>query len=356
MRRLLPNKALLWREWRQNRWWMIGLFWLIIWNLAGSTMVKIASGRLPELYEWYILRSGIPENQVWSVEWASMINGRMFAPATWTLSMNPIEGLAPVAVFFWGVWMITRERMQGRLEFLVSTPVSRREIVVAKFLFGLVPVVLGMTVNGLVAVSAALVKPAAYSVSAVGLWFVYVTSVLLALYGAGFVIAAVTGHLVSAVALSVLYLSLPSIWGELYYMISSTFGDPVYVTLKIALEYLQPLRYLDLYRTGQAEMWYAGALFAAFLIFFFAAIRLFEAAPMERNGQVFVFGNPRMYREVVAPAVLAGLSTFVFINWFWLATDWVMLPVFGLFWLLWGMAARRWVRRRIGKNPEVHHA
>ena len=107
MGRLL-NKALLWKEWRQNRWLLLPLavrdlypdhrcdviFWV-------DTMMGMYRGLYGSLFG-----SADP----WSFKVTSAIKGLMVDESDgWGMGFNPLFPLAPVAVGLWGVLLIARE-------------------------------------------------------------------------------------------------------------------------------------------------------------------------------------------------------------------------------------------------------
>ncbi|GAA5346988.1 ABC transporter permease subunit [Planifilum fimeticola] len=194
MGRLL-NKALLWKEWRQNRWLLLLLLLFVIYTPIIDAVifwVDTMMGMYRGLYG--LFGSADP----WSFKVTSAIKGLMVDESDgWGMGFNPLFPLAPVAVGLWGVLLIARERTPNTLEFLAAAPVSRREIAVTKFFFGAMSIIGMMTVNLLFVLGIMLVAPVGYTWTEALFWFAYCVSYLLSLFSLGFLIAVVTGNWVA---------------------------------------------------------------------------------------------------------------------------------------------------------------
>jgi hypothetical protein len=234
------------------------------------------------------------------------------------VGFNPLFGWAPVAVWLWGILLIARERMPNTLEFLAAAPVSRREIAVAKFFFGTVSIVGMMTVNLLFVLGLSLVAPAGYTLPEALFWYVYCVSFLLSIFSLGFLIAVVTGNWMASLGAAVLYFLLSRvIFGVIHFFaVPMGIPDPALARIRVGMEYADPFTYLQIYQSGQAHMGHVTALFAVFLVLGILSLRLFEANPLEKNGQAFMFGNSRLFWGFFIPLIPAVMVGYVFnISW-----------------------------------------
>ena len=315
MGRLL-NKALLWKEWRQNRWLLLLLLLFVIYTPIIDAVifwVDTMMGMYRGLYG--LFGSADP----WSFKVTSAIKGLMVDESDgWSMGFNPLFPLAPVAVGLWGVLLIARERTPNTLEFLAAAPVSRREIAGTKLFFGAASIIGMMTVNLLFVLGIMLVAPVGYTWTEALFWFAYCVSYLLSLFSLGFLIAAVTGNWVATLGAVLLCSHLHWLLADTirFFGLPMGLSDSAWERIRNGLEYIDLFFYLSYYAIGQVHMGHVAALFTAFLVLGMLSLRLFEKSPLEKNGQAFVFGSARLFWRFFIPLIPAALVGYVFsFNW-----------------------------------------
>ncbi|MGZ4107991.1 MAG: ABC transporter permease subunit, partial [Tumebacillaceae bacterium] len=121
------HKGLLWKEWRQNR----GVFWLgliiLSFPVIGFTLLNLCDDHLHPMSAGYevLLSKGLID-----------------------FEYNIFFTFTAIGVVGIGVFLLAQERtFVNTLDFLVATPVSRREILNAKFVTGLKMIVILLGVN-----------------------------------------------------------------------------------------------------------------------------------------------------------------------------------------------------------------
>jgi hypothetical protein len=312
------NKALAWKEWRQN-WWQ---FWTAFVLISATPMI----GTL-----WYFFIKAVVDPG------ASFAGGDGFTSANaWSYlitqavsgeSVSSSTGYPAVFIALaLGVNLIAQERTHNSLEFLVSTPVSRREIAATKYLMGAGVIVAIMAVNLLFILFMALVLPATYTTPAVLAWFAVTTSVLLAVYSLGFLIAAITGNLPAAFLGALGLAFAPKYALELLQQLLLAcfqiawfdYHGPVYRVLEhlgnlLTLPYyLKPYSYMEfhvLYASPLAGGWLVPPLLLAAAGFSVLGVRLFERNPLERTGEILMFGDFKALVKVAVSLLAAAVVT-----------------------------------------------
>jgi ABC-type transport system involved in multi-copper enzyme maturation permease subunit len=304
MRASFWNKAIAWKEWRQHKgkFWGFGVILSITPIINPVFLFIIKAVDKPHVNPDPIFN----DPAAWSGSIAAMLN----SPS------NSSMGIFAVLVALGlGALAVAQERSENTLEFLVATPLSRREIAGTKFLVGAGGLVCIMFVNFLFITALALILPADYTIAEAFGWFVRETAVLLALFGLGFLAAVVTGNLVAsllgalAVAFSPYYIAV--ILCELLQTLGIIPREyAAYDMLMNIGRYMTLPQYISDYQNfvSHAALLVPALLLAALALFFLAAA-LFERNPLERGGQLLVFGDTKRIIAAVSSLFVAALVT-----------------------------------------------
>ena len=125
-------RALLAKEWQKNR----GYFWV--------TAVLVIYG--PVLQSLYYLMQGQDAAWGWGQQLAYMLGFQQRVMGPSPFSSNTLYLLGVAAAILLGALLLGEER-KGSLTYLVTTPVSRRDIVLTKSLFGTGSILAAMGIN-----------------------------------------------------------------------------------------------------------------------------------------------------------------------------------------------------------------
>jgi len=190
-----------------------------------------------------------------------------------------------------GAVLLGEERNQKSIECLAAMPVSRQEIVSAKYLLGIMAVIIVMLLN-LAALSIAvysLSKPQMHP--AILVWFAVTASVLLAVYSIAFLAATITGNLAASLmgAITLVFgpqLILTLISGLLasHGIIS---GDASQMILDIGRTLTLP-EYIKTYKYGETSLMTVPAMLAVAGTSFALAVKMFENNHLERDGRIIM--------------------------------------------------------------------
>jgi len=308
MRASFWNKAIAWKEWRQHKgkFWGFGVILSItpIITTAFFFLFRAVAGSYGNL-------SPIFNNPTdWSLKIAAMLN----SPENSSMGI-----MAVLLALGWGALVVAQERPENTLEFLVATPVSRREIAGTKFMVGAGGLVCIMFVNFLFIAAMAVFLPATYTIAEAFVWFVLETAALLALFGLGFLTAVATGNLLSSLLGALVAAFSPvAIIGSLYQLLYLFGAFPPGSEHAAFSAFMKLGQYLTLPHyilSYQDYVLKAGLLFPALLLatlaIFFLAAALFERNPLERGGQLLVFGNAKKVSAVILSLFSAALVTFI---------------------------------------------
>lgn len=141
-----PMKGLLEKEWRQNRGYFLATLLVITYAPVFKSILHLFQGAA-SIGQW--------EQELDYV----LLAASVARPLAYTglLEWLPVTGAVLLGIIILG------EERRGSLIYLVSMPVSRRQIILAKFFPGTAAIILSMLVNGLFLVSLDLVHPMAYN-------------------------------------------------------------------------------------------------------------------------------------------------------------------------------------------------
>lgn len=215
--------------------------------------------------------------------------------------------------------LLLGEERKGSLNYLVSTPVSRREIVVAKFMAGAGVIIFAMGINSLFLAGLGMIHPMPYTGHDVLDWALLLTSACLAFFTLALMVSTFTAGVLSAgmVTFFLSYLprtviSLADTAAARYFDISESFS----IKLHYLGSYLSIGDYIT--RNGREQvtsidhwgnsimtgMGTKGILPPAYMteslflllgvvIFLYLAVKVFERAVLESVGSVFASSTAR---------------------------------------------------------------
>lgn len=346
MRLSFWNKALAWKEWRQNRWkfWGIGVLMSMTPTL-GTVFYFIIRACFPDAY-W----GGAGNPSLWSRHLDSMI---YVEPSSTSMGM-----LAIIMALGLGALLIAGERSPNTLEFLAALPLSRKEIAGTKFLVGAGTILGVMVVNLVFMLVMALLLPAGYTPAAACTWCAVTTGVLLALYSLGFLVAVVTGNLLASLigAFAVAY--SPAVIAELiremlevFRLLPVDYPHPLSQALEDIGLYLTLPSYIVNYQWSfRNAVWLVPLLLLAGAALFSLGLQLFRRNPLERTGQVLMLGNARRIFQVGISFFGAALAVIIAGNISSLSDTGVQFVVFlGVFLVTWAVIDLYWRgRNRLG--------
>jgi ABC-type transport system involved in multi-copper enzyme maturation permease subunit len=273
-------KGLLWKEWRQYYWSFILAFIVI-----GLEPVLV-----PITY--WVYRTDA---------WSHGIKGILATGSSTT------ETIAMIAVIVLAALMLAGERGSG-LNYLVSTPVSRRQIITAKYIVGSLGILAIMLIISLFLIVSGKVLPAQYSTQEVIQWATLTTAALLCLFSLALLVASFSGGILSSVLFTAIIMGLPWMLVSLTMYVFRQFCT-VSTALELKARYIVTYIFIPDYITRDGRhIWNSNsnqfidrvapdypleiiALLLASLLFFWLAINIFEKNPLERQGELLLFGN-----------------------------------------------------------------
>lgn len=316
--RPLLNKALLWKEWRQNRGYFL---------LAGLLLTYV-----PVLKSLYFLVSGSAAVSEWGNHLNHMMHFQqgMANPAGYSAVM---ETWGMVVVILLGALMLGEER-KGSLNYLASTPVSRRQIILAKFLAGSGVILLAMMVNSGFLMGMDFLLELPYTGLDVLNWAVLTSFVFLGMYTLTLMTSTFTANVLAAGGLSFGLMFLPRV-------VVSLIAISAYRYFSASQSFLIKAHYLGSYLTLTDYLTRFGrdgiitsievhgsftavassgsvalnigneGLFLIFGILFllFLAVVIFERDSLEPGGTIFASRSARRCCEIVVTLLLGwGLA------------------------------------------------
>lgn len=288
MNLLFLNKALLWKEWRQNR--LIFGFFFMLMSLPIANNIRL----------WLMYTETPPR----------FINGE---PIGW-LSSIMFKGIASyldrpgmLLAIALGIILLSQER-NGNILFLMSTPVSRKEIIRAKFFMGVATIVATMLFNILFLAIIWLLLPFRYTFYDVLLVFSNKSLVLLALYSFSFCLSCIAGNVMSA---SLLTLGMPAFITSAFYRLKITkfflnWDNTLYN--KIINFILSPI-FVDSVEKAHKALWKIPYLLIVIIVFYLLADYSFKRNIMENNGRFIVIGKNIKIVKITITVIAVYLIT-----------------------------------------------
>ncbi|HWP96635.1 MAG TPA: ABC transporter permease subunit [Syntrophomonadaceae bacterium] len=310
MNELAIYRGLFWKEWKDNG------------RLFGLGFILIAWQNLfYPIFHWLLTRNGTSSASTYFREWA--LNLRVIMNPG-DFGTGPMVSMGIIMAIAFGVLLLSHERSSS-LEFLVSTPVSRKEIIVGKFLAGASALFGIMLIHTTLVLAALFIGPAVpVSRLEVAQWSVFITVAWICLFSLSLLVSTLCRNFAVAGIATLMFMSLPGIAGQFACQIATHFFDPAgKAALKIynVMNYLQPWglftgqgipRKADSVDAGSSFYIMVGsggelsnvkplfdgyypyqiaALLIVTLLFLSLAIWLFNRNPLERKGDLLMFGN-----------------------------------------------------------------
>ncbi|TCP52537.1 ABC-2 family transporter [Tumebacillus sp. BK434] len=271
-RRFGLNKTLLYKEWRDHRFLFLVYFCLI--SIPAITYPIIFWLTLPTKYnelDW--------TQMTWLRDAQQMLSGG--EPFSIIISIFIAIGV--------GAMMLTNDRVTNTLEFLAALPVSRREIVTAKYAVGTLFFLVTVALNVLALLFWKLLfGDVRYEAVEAVEWGVQFAGVLLALYSVSFLMSTIAGNRMAAGMLGLTAtLGLHVFIGVLDEAITPNFPYE-----KSWLQHLSLLNYLPSvsHPFGNEQPYLIFLGLAAFsLLCWFLSVKLFQSNPFENHGRFLVY-------------------------------------------------------------------
>jgi len=275
-------KGLLWKEWRQYRW-----YFLLALSAIGLESILVL------LTNW-AYRPG-DSAEAWSVGIKNILA---------TGSSNT-ETTAMVATVLLAALMLAGER-EGSLYYLVTTPVSRRDIIISKFISGWLAIITIMSIISLFFIAVQVLRPAQYSIAEVMDWAFITTVALLALFSLALLVSSFTrGTLISALITAVIT-GLPWMLITIFRQVYSQFYT-FSMQFETNLQLLETYIFIPNYISRDGRLISNGSmvidrlkpdypleitlLLLVSALCLWGAIKCFEKNPLDRRGEILLFGN-----------------------------------------------------------------
>ncbi|MEA4924247.1 MAG: ABC transporter permease subunit [Syntrophomonadaceae bacterium] len=217
-------RGLLWKELRENARLFVLAFILISWE-----------NLLYPVISWLLMRGETFE------KWSSSLLAMMDPNASGTSFMVQIGIIISVAL---GVLMLSHER-SGSLEYLISTPVKREEIIISKFISGSLALAGIMFINAAVIVLVLTIGPTvAVTKTMVMGWFFSLTIAWVCLFALGLMASTLCRNFVVAGFAVLFVVTLPGIITQFACQVVTHFFD---ASGKLALKIFNNMRHVDLW-------------------------------------------------------------------------------------------------------------
>ena len=290
-------KGLLWKEWRQYYKYFLLAF--IVFGLE-PVLVPIT---------YWVYRSGRAD------AWSDGIKTILATGSSTT------ETVAIIAVIVLAALMLAGERGSG-LNYLVSTPVSRRQIISAKYIVGSLGILAIMLFISLFLIVAGQLLPASYSTLEVIQWAMLTTVALLCLFSLALLVASFSGGILSSIIFAHIIIGLPWILVSLTLQVFRQFCQ-VSSALEFKARYIVTYLFIPDYISRDGRYIWSGnsnhfidrvipdypleitLLLLASFLFFWLAIKTFEKNPLERQGELLLFGNFKQIGAVFLSFLMA---------------------------------------------------
>lgn len=289
----IVRNALIWKEWIQNRSLIIVSFIII------SHQLIIASLKGIYVRVQFVL-TGAAMDSSWSLNIARIVD-----PGGPKEGSFALYGMAVCVAL--GVLLLGRER-QGSIKYLVSTPVSRKDIIITKYILGAGSILVFMAISYLLMVISASLSPADYTILSAFKWTILTTSCFLAIFSLAFFVSTLSNNSLFAIILSFIFLYLPS---SLYRLVFSLlifrlfqYSRELDAQLNLIANYCTIPKYLDgpHHVLGQTISIYYSVesigLIAISVLFLIVSIYLFNHNSLEKD-EMFLFGNTRSIVQAI---------------------------------------------------------
>ena len=272
------NRGLLWKEWKQH-WWKC---WAAFVLMSTTPIISPAFGYIISRFDPSVSHQFF---SVWLKTFLQIAGGDAGRSSLGMMAVWVVLGL--------GVVLLGEERNQKSLEYLTAMPVSRREIVSAKYLLGAIAIVVIILVNMIVISAAGFLTPGPQLYPAILVWFAVTTSVLLAVFSVAFLAATITGNLVASPIGAITLLSGPQLVLALISGLLTSHGiisgDGGQLIMDVGRTLTLP-EYIRTYKYGQTSLMTVPAMLAVAGASFALAVKMFDNNHLERDGRIFMLG------------------------------------------------------------------
>lgn len=250
-------------------------------------------------------------------------------------SIGDMHSLAILGVILLGALLLGEER-RGGLTYLVTTPVRRRDIILAKFIAGMVTIILAMLANLLLVLVFS--RQLGLEIGTAGLlrWILVAALTLLCLFTLVLLVSTFTAGVLQAGALGYFLIFLPGVMVAMlehvaarYFSAAETFSIKLnylasYLTITDYLNGDHWMRILGVdYHAGWRMSGYTGTngpapnlalesliLLLAIGLLLFLAVIIFERVSLEEQGRLFASHQARRFFIILAGLVAGYLFLF----------------------------------------------
>jgi ABC-type transport system involved in multi-copper enzyme maturation permease subunit len=295
------NRGLLWKEWRINRLYFLIAFLLMSYDLIIKTVGYGLKG---------ILVADTAANG--AAAWFGNTASNMLAVSY----HNSLEQTGIYVSLLLGVIILMQER-SGSLNYLVTTPVTRQEIIIAKFVAGSTFLLGLMFINAAFMAVASLLFGVSISAILIIKWAVLTTAAFIALFSLGLLVATFTGHYLSGVVLAFLVAGFPQILSAMLvndntqkiFGLSPDWAEKIegFISLFVLSDYITRNQDAGTILQRFPPNYLTETLFLILItaLLLLAAVRIFSRNPLENQGQMFIFDNAYHYAQILVAAIIA---------------------------------------------------
>ncbi|MFA7077650.1 MAG: ABC transporter permease subunit [Syntrophomonas sp.] len=299
-----PMQGLLDKEWRHSRGYLLATLLLLIYAPVIKTI-------------FYLLWS-----ETGLMQWGQELNYALHLgmgirhPSSYTGIMEWLPFMSSTLL---GI-IILGEEQRGSLQYLVSTPVSRRQIILAKFFPGAAAILLGMLINTLFLMGLTWLYPMSFNGIDVLNWALLAGSLCLACFTMALMVATFTTGILAAGAVVFLLGLLPGMFTSMieniaarYFAVSQSVSIHIYTIGSYfdLHDYItrseRHITHIDHYansvvtvitRTGHSGMvpdylLESGLLLVGVLLFLALAVIIFGRISLLTGGSLFVSSSAR---------------------------------------------------------------
>lgn len=321
------HPGLIWKEWHQQRFLFLLFFLLMMLELIFSLF---CSQILVSAQQTHV---------------NSVINPLLAVKTILQSGMSFTETVSGFAVVMLAVIMLGGERKQS-LPYLASTAVSRRQILAAKWLLGSLVILLAMTALLLCMWLISALDPLTIPVQSLLLWGLHMTMALLGLFSVAMLSACIFSSILYAAVFSGFFLLLPMLLIHIvmapltkYDALSALQAAQVYALSNA----FNVISYIGAEGGSGASTtwlpWFSTIILLFMMVLCIVlSLRIFEGAPLERNGEALLIGHSKEIGRLVLACLFAP---FYAVNlaeswpWYFVITFLLASTIYFGFGLLW---------------------
>ncbi|MGE5327904.1 MAG: ABC transporter permease [Deltaproteobacteria bacterium] len=287
------NKALILKEWNQNRLLFILQILLFVIIPVVSTILIFAGGI--GIFRLSSFQANLM-NKVFEI-----LNLKNTLP----------QSLAMIFAIIMGINLLNKERTEGTLEFLVTFPIGRKDILNAKYFLGVGFITLISFLNFLLILAVVKCFSIQYSILYIIKYFIITWAVLSLIHSMSFLAATLSGNQFSAwLLLFILYKAPVIILDGILALFNP---NPVLVNaIHEAEKYSFPINYLSSVNLENSIFIIQVGLMLVFtVIIYILSTIVFEKNNFENNKRALIFGDEKIIKVITASILTAYLLTFI---------------------------------------------